>query len=796
VPHSTLKLIPGVDVNKTPTLNEAAISSTNLVRFVPDRTGLGLVQKLGGWTKFPGSSFSPWPQAIIRSLWAWQDTNNNSYLAYGTESRVNDSQAELGVINYNSASPSSSASNDVTPQAIYDNVTVDVSVIEDSSIFTIVDATTTGITRYDSVFVTTQISIGGVVLFGLYPCATDSSTSYKIQAHNILGDAQFATSTVNNGGSVSLFTSVNESSAIIVTLNNHGYSIGDTFPALVSTSLDSSIAVTGASGTTTIATLTYSGATTYDLGGSITVTGMTPSGYNGVHTVTASSAGSVSFSSTTTGFTSGGLIGAVGPVIYGNYIVQSLGDLNGTSPESRFIINASNAAITEVNVYMNNGDARFIYSFGYGAPITGTGYGIGGYGAGGYGTGSPITASSGTPISATDWSLDNWGEILIANPQGNTIDEVSFNPIYEWNPTSNPQTAVIIPQAPSTNAGAFVAMPQRQIVAWGSTFTGVPDPLLIRWCDVNNFNSWIGTVVNQAGSYRIPKGSKIVQCIQGPQQGLIWTDLALWAMQYSGLPFIYQFNEIGTGCGLIGHRAAGSMNGVVYWMGQSQFFRLAGSGVEPIPCPIWDVIFQDIDMSNRDKIRVATNSRFGEIAWYYPTTDNGEVNKYVKYNVILNQWDYGTLSRSAWINESVLGPPIGADPTNYSPIEGQYRYYIYQHETSPNADTLSMLSSFQTGYFSLSDGDLKTFVDQVWPDMKWGYYNGNQNADVNITFYVTDYPGDTPIQYGPYTMTQQVQYITPRFRARLVSIKIDSSDYDTWWRLGGIRYRLQQDGKF
>ena len=96
----------------------------------------------------------------------------------------------------------------------------------------------------------------------------------------------------------------------------------------------------------------------------------------------------------------------------------------------------------------------------------------------------------------------------------------------------------------------------------------------------------------------------------------------------------------------------------------------------------------------------------------------------------------------------------------------------------------------------MSDGDLKTFVDQVWPDMKWGYYNGHQDANVNITFYVTDYPGDTPIQYGPYTMTQQVQYITPRFRARLVSIKIDSSDYDTWWRLGGIRYRLQQDGKF
>ena len=49
MPHSSFKLIPGVDQNRTPTLNEAALSTTNLVRFVPDRNGLGLVQKLGGW---------------------------------------------------------------------------------------------------------------------------------------------------------------------------------------------------------------------------------------------------------------------------------------------------------------------------------------------------------------------------------------------------------------------------------------------------------------------------------------------------------------------------------------------------------------------------------------------------------------------------------------------------------------------------------------------------------------------------------------------------------------------------
>ena len=107
-----------------------------------------------------------------------------------------------------------------------------------------------------------------------------------------------------------------------------------------------------------------------------------------------------------------------------------------------------------------------------------------------------------------------------------------------------------------------------------------------------------------------------------------------------------------------------------------------------------------------------------------------------------------------------------------------------------------MISNFTTGYFATNDADVKVFVDQVWPDMKWGYYGGAQNANVQITFNVTDFPGDTPTAYGPYTLTQGTKFITPRFRARLLSIEVGSSDPGSFWRLGNVRYRLQTDGKF
>jgi hypothetical protein len=690
MPHAAFKLIPGVDQNKTPALNEVAISYSQLIRFIPDRTLGGLVQKLGGWTKFYANTIG----SIVRCLWAWEDTNANSYLAAGAEGIAAGGGGALTVI-------VSGGSTDITPQTTTVNVTVDFSTTSGSNAVLVTD-TGRNVDNYDVVDIQTQVSVGGLVLFGQYQCYNPggSANTYTIYATDILGAPALATSTVANGGDVAVFDTTSGSDFVDVTLADHNLLAGDTFPILIATSVG-------------------------------------------------------------------------GVTLYGNYIVISV------TSSSVFVISASTSATSTATASANSGDVRFVYYNGIGPLPGGTGYGIGPYGGGGYGTGIPPATGTGTPINAVDWTLDNWGEVLISCPLN--------GPIYRWNPTTGDPVALVIPEAPPVNDGMFVAMPQRQIIAWGSTFTGIKDPLLIRWCDVDNYNSWIAAITNQAGSYRIPKGSRIVQCIQGPQQGLIWTDLGLWAMQYAGPPYVYQFNEIGTGCGLIGRKAATSMGGVVYWMGQSQFYRLSGSGVEPIRCPVWDVIFQDLDTDNLDKIRVAANSRFGEIAWYYPTNSNGgEVSHYVKYNVILNEWDFGELARTAWINESVLGPPIGAAPDTY----------IYQHETSTDADGQPMNSSFQTGYFVLTEADVKMFVDQVWPDMKWGYYGGDQNANVMLTFYVTDYPGQTPIAYGPYTLTQATTYITPRFRGRLVSIKMESNDIGSFWRLGNTRYRFQQDGKY
>lgn len=75
-------------------------------------------------------------------------------------------------------------------------------------------------------------------------------------------------------------------------------------------------AVTGASGTGTVATLTFTTQNTapYAVGQTVTVAGMTPSGYNGTVVITAATTSSISYANATTGFTTGGTIGAANTV--------------------------------------------------------------------------------------------------------------------------------------------------------------------------------------------------------------------------------------------------------------------------------------------------------------------------------------------------------------------------------------------------------------------------------------------------------------------------------------------------
>lgn len=846
MPWGSVILKPGIDVEATPTLNSAGYSESRLIRFKN-----GLAQKIGGWVKY----FSFAVGGIPRAMHAWQDLNEDGHLAVGTTTT-------LGVIGNGQLTV-------VTPQTLTSNIDPDISTTASSANITVVDANISDVTTYDVIEFKTPVSVGGIILSGVYPIDLSlSSTSYRIVAADeavttralatISGATQanpcvitanahgfangdlvyiydvagmielnnrlftianitantFELSGINStsytaytsGGSASpasvpFFTTTAGSALVGVILQDHGLAAGDTINFPISTTLQSSIVtitiaspgvVTWFSGnhgmsggesivfstTGALPTGITAGATYYVLAAGITATtfefSATPDGtaintsgaQSGVHTVT---------------------VGALS--VLGTYSVTDVTDVDN------FTISVDTVAGATSRVPMNGGEIRIEYLIALGPTPAGSGYSIGTYSSGAYSTGSTTTAQTGTAITTTNYSLDNWGSTLLANPEGRGV--------YEWTPSTGLETAKLIPGAPPYNNGMFVTAPAQILLVWGSTAyqtIGIDlDPLSYSWSDQGDYSFWEAGVVNpatgvfsQAGSNRIPTGSKIVAGLQAPQQALLWTDLDLWAINYIGNPTIGTFGQtkIASSCGAIGKNAVAQMGNVVMWMGRYNFFALSGNGVTPMPCSVWDAVFQDLDVDNAWKVQACPNTPFNEMMWQFPSLSGGtgENDTYVKVNIQDGAWDIGPMNsmpRSAWIDMSVLGMPIGASPDSV----------IYQHETTENADGQPIEWSFKTGYWMIAEGEDVAFVDFIVPDFKYGLYNGSETASVQITLYSVMYPGDTERQYGPYTVTNSSTYIRTRLRGRQMAIKVSGSDLGTFARLGRIRYQWQPDGK-
>jgi len=678
MPFGEVKLIPGVNVERTPTLLEAGYSVSSLIRFKD-----GLAQKYGGWSKYYSFAVG----GVPRDLHAWQDLNSTLRLLVGTTSQL--------------AMIASGTLTDITPQQKTTNPALNFSTTINTPTVTIVDASIADVTILDTIMLNTPIAIGGLVLSGPYAIASiTGTTSYTITA------SSNATSSVANAGAVPVFTTTLSSQIVSALVTNHGVVAGN----------------------------------------------------------------KVIFQATTTGN---------GVTIFGHYTVTSVADANN------FSFNVSTQATAAGSFSMNSGTAQIVYNISLGPAAIGVGYGLGAYGAGGYGTGNVPVSQTGTPITATDWTSDNWGEIILACPSGGGV--------YQYDPTGGFTNASIIATAPSFNGGIFVSTTLQLLFCWGSSEDqpiGIErDPMLISWSDQGDYTVFTPLDTNLAGSFRIPIGSEIRGGMAVSNQNLFWTDLDLWAANYAGFPLGFGFNKIGAGAGAISSHSMQQLRGAVYWMSESNFYVYGGEGVKVLPCPVWDAVFQNLNTTYKKNVRAMPNSGFNEVGWLYPSTasSNGECDRYVKMNITEpgQPWDYGPLPRSAWIDQSILGPPVAATPTGL----------IYSQETTRDADGGSLSSSFTTGYFYIAEGEDFAFVDQIIPDMKWDYFGGSTSAQVFITFNVLDYLGDAPVSYGPYLMTSTTEYLSVRFRGRQMSVTVASSDTGSFWRLGKIRYRWAPAGR-
>lgn len=456
--------------------------------------------------------------------------------------------------------------------------------------------------------------------------------------------------------------------------------------------------------------------------------------------------------------------------------------------------------------------AAFQITTGLDVYSAGVGWGAGGWGRGGWGTG--VINTVGTQLRL--WDNDNYGQDLVIAPRG--------GPIYYWQDAGTVTTRAKTLASLATVAGydgtyvptktnrIMASSIQRFVIAFGANpyIFGTPastfDPMLVRWSDQNNQYQWVPAITNQSGEFRLTHGSYIMASQVTRQENLIWTDSALYSMQYLGPPYVFSFQVMMDNISIISPNAATTVNNVTYWMGIDKFYYYDGS-VHTLPCTLWQYVFEDLNVDQAYQVFSGSNSGYNEIWWFYCSEDASVIDRYIIFNYLDQVWYSGNMSRTAWLDSGIRQYPIAAN----------YDKRLLYHEAS--VDDVSGLTPtpiaayVQSSDFDIEDGQNFGFVWRILPDIN---FNGSSvnNPCVTMTVVPRENAGasygsaDAPIvtsadnyalPYPPNSSVYIVQTFTgqvyTRLRGRQMSFRIESDALGVAWQLGSPRIDRKPDGK-
>jgi hypothetical protein len=432
--------------------------------------------------------------------------------------------------------------------------------------------------------------------------------------------------------------------------------------------------------------------------------------------------------------------------------------------------------------------------FEFAVPLVG--WGAGGWGAGPWGTGT-------TSLETLRlWSQFNFGEDLVFGPRGGAI--------YYWDASSGTNTRAInltaiggASDVPTVQNTILVSDVSRFVLAFGCNELGetAQDPMLIRWSDQENAADWTPAATNQAGGLRLSRGSEIITALQSRQEILVFTDNAVYALQYLGPPAVWGATLLGDNTSIISPNAATIASGVTFWMGVDKFYKYDGR-VQTLRCDLRQHVFADINKDQHQQVFAGTNEGFNEVWWFYCSADSIAIDQYVIYNYLEDIWYYGSMGRTAWLDSGLRDYPIAAT----------YLNNIVNHESGVDDNSTAMpapiTATITSAEFDLDDGHNFMFLYRVLPDIT---FRGSEAESPTARMYMQPLKNSgsgytTPPSVGgennrPITRTAVLPVeeftgqIFTRVRARQMSVTVESDGLGVTWQLGAPRLDLRPDGR-
>ena len=740
--YQDITFAAGITKEGTEYSDKGRFTDGSLIRFRKNRAEKIGGLKTSGAVQSSGVSQNKFFEGSGRELKSWISLSGQKFTAVGTEQKI---YVKSGDVFY-----------DVTP--------IDTTAVSINN-FHVLVRTTSGSNTIECLFVNNgnqlsptrpaSIQAGDTIHFSGYGTQDISLANFSVSDMSAGFTVSFATSGTTEIITVPAPATATSSASKFMYLSEVGY-------GLTTTSGSSTLKITSGSDLSlTLGTyIIISGAS--DLGGGSNITAAM---VNQEYKVTA-------------------IIDAL------NFEVE-LRNTDGTAVTAGATVSSAGGANIAINFLLASGLNTFVTDVGFGAGVWN----------GSFGWGLDATLDAQNQLRV--WTSDNFGENLIACPRALGIfrwtTSTGFTDSAGVRTASRMEALESIDGAnlvPTKALAITVSEIDRHLIVLGcdpindggTARTGVIDPMLIAFSDQENDLEFEPKLTNTSGSLRLSSGSTIIGSIKNRQETVIFTDTAVYSMQFIGPPLTFAVNLINEGSGLVGPKACVNGPTGIFFASKTGFFTYTGA-VRSLPCSVQDYIFDDIDLGQSFKCFMGINSEYDEMWFFYPSVEDntGEISRYSIYNYVDGSWSIGSMSRFGWQASGVDDIQSGR---------------LYEHENGYDDDEAAMTGVFlQSSDIDISSGNNFTFVRKILPDIEFiqdPLISSNGNMQIELQTISHPSASRQVSDSNIITVSDGTSVTNVRARSRAVALKFKSKDdipsRGFKWQVGTNRLDITPSG--
>ena len=369
-------------------------------------------------------------------------------------------------------------------------------------------------------------------------------------------------------------------------------------------------------------------------------------------------------------------------------------------------------------------------------------------------------------------------------------------------------TAVVM-SAPATASGTVTVTFDNNIAVSGGCVMLHPylfvygNNGLIRNCSAGDFANWVSpdANANNVATGKIVRGLPIRGGSTSPS-GLFWSTDSLIRVAFQpassgGVNYYWTYDLVSCQTSVMSSSCMIEYDGIFYWVGVDRFLSYNGV-VQEIPNNNnQNYFFDNINMSQRQKVWATKVPRFGEIWWFYPKGDATECTDAIIYNTRDKTWyDAGQAKgacRSAGVFSEVFPKPIWAGNETNSE-EG---YSLWQHETGVDAIYLTSVNAVQSYFETYNIGTLGGLVgtqqqpgDNLWTRLERIEPDFVQSGEMSVVVTGQGYADDVNVESAPYFFQPGTLKIDMREQRREMRLRFESNTFNGDFQTGRVLLSL------